>query len=61
MKQEQPEKLTYTVEEAGALLGIGRNSAYEGVKSGDIPSIRIGNRILVPRTALEAKLAGKAA
>ena len=57
--EKHTDRLTYTVEEAGALLGIGRNSAYEGVKTGDIPSIKIGNRILIPKAALEVKLTGK--
>jgi excisionase family DNA binding protein len=50
------ERLTYTVEEAGRLLGVGRDSAYEAVRSGDIPSVRIGRRLLVPRCALLALL-----
>ena len=48
---------TYTVDEAAEILGIGRNGAYEGVKSGEIPSIRIGKRILVPKAALDRMLA----
>ena len=60
MRNQQHEKLTYTIEEAGILLGIGRNSAYKGVKAGEIPSITIGGRKLVPKAALDAKLAGKA-
>ncbi len=44
---------TLSVEETAKVLGIGRNSAYEGVRTGEIPSIRIGKRILVPRLALE--------
>ncbi len=47
---------TLRVEEAAALLGIGRSAAYEGVRSGQIPSIRIGKRVLVPRAALERLL-----
>ena len=47
---------TFTVEEAAEVLGIGRNSAYEGVRTGEIPSVRIGKRILVPRAALERRL-----
>ena len=31
---------------------ISRTSAYNGVKSGEIPSIRIGRRIVVPTAAL---------
>jgi excisionase family DNA binding protein len=47
------ESATLSVEETAKVLGIGRNSAYEGVRTGQIPSIRIGKRILVPRVALE--------
>ncbi len=47
------ESATLSVEETAKVLGIGRNSAYEGVRTGQIPSIRIGKRILVPRIALE--------
>ena len=47
---------TFTVEEAAEVLGIGRNSAYEGVRTGEIPSVRIRRRILVPRAALERLL-----
>ena len=46
-------RLTYTVEEAAHLIGISRNSAYEAVRRGEIPTIRIGRRILIPRTRLE--------
>src|SRR4051812_6906716 len=49
---------TLTVEQAGHELGISRNSAYEAAKRGDIPTIRIGRRILVPRVALERMLIG---
>ncbi len=45
-----------SVEEAAAFLGIGRNTAYSAVKSGEIPSLRIGGRVLVPRAALERLL-----
>ena len=38
-------------------LGIGINSCYVAAKSGQIPAIKIGDRILVPRVALEAMLA----
>ena len=44
-----PARLTLTVEEAAALLGISRNSAYEAVRRGEIPSVRIGGRIVIPR------------
>jgi excisionase family DNA binding protein len=47
-----------TVEEAAAVLRIGRSAAYAGVRSGDIPSIRIGRSIRVPAHRL-AELLGE--
>ena len=41
------EKDVGTVEEAAEVLDISRNSAYEAVKKGQIPSMRAGRRILV--------------
>jgi len=46
------ERLTLSVEETAKLLGISRNSCYEAVRQGQIPHIRFGKRILVPRKAL---------
>jgi excisionase family DNA binding protein len=46
------EKLTLTVTEASKLLGLSRASAYEAVRMGQIPSIRMGSRILIPKIAL---------
>ena len=46
-------RLTYNVDEAAKLLGLGRAATYQGIERGEIPSIRIGKRILVPRAALE--------
>jgi excisionase family DNA binding protein len=52
-----PERLTHTVEEAGQLLGLSRNGAYALAKSGQLPTIRLGKRLLVPKVALERLLA----
>ena len=51
------EKLTLSVTEAGQLLGISRTAAYEGARNGQIPTVRIGKRLLVPRAALKQLLA----
>jgi excisionase family DNA binding protein len=40
--------LTLTVEEAGQLLGISRGAAYRAAANGQIPTIRLGRRLLVP-------------
>ena len=50
------ERLVYTVEEAGKLLGIGRSAAYEAARSGELPVIRIGRRWLVSKQALDRML-----
>ena len=47
---------TYSVEEAGKILGVCRNSAYALAKSGELPTIRLGRRLLVPRDAFERLL-----
>jgi excisionase family DNA binding protein len=51
------ECVTMTVEEAARILGISRNSAFRAVQRGQLPSIRIGRRILVPRARLSALIA----
>ena len=50
------ERATYSVPEAAKRLGVGRGTAYEAVRKGEIPSIKVGGRILVPREALEKML-----
>lgn len=50
------ERLALTVEEAGALLGISRDLAYDLVNTRQLPSVRLGRRIVVPRRALEQLL-----
>jgi excisionase family DNA binding protein len=46
------ERLTLTVEEAATVLGISRAFAYESVRRGDLPHVKIGRRLLIPRAAL---------
>ncbi len=48
-----------TVPEAATFLRVGRTACYEAVRSGQIPSIRIGRSIRVPRAALERLLSGE--
>ena len=56
---DQQNKPVMTVEEVADVLGISRGLAYEGVRDGSIPSLRVGRRILVPRARL-AELLGEA-
>jgi excisionase family DNA binding protein len=48
--------LTLTVEEAGRLLGISRGAAYRAAACGQIPTIRLGRRLLVPTARLHQLL-----
>jgi excisionase family DNA binding protein len=57
VKREQlpvAERLALTVDDAAKLLDISRSLAYEWVKNGTLPTIRVGNAVRVPRRALEA-------
>ena len=51
------ERLVWSVEEAGRLLGISRAHAYELVARGDLPHLRLGRRLVVPKHALAMLLA----
>ncbi len=49
-------RVTLTVEEAASLLGLGRSAAYEAARRGQIPTRRLGRRVVVPVPALLAWL-----
>ena len=51
--------MTLRVEDLMPILGIGRNTAYELIRSGQIRSVRIGRQIHVPREALREFLDGR--
>jgi len=51
------EKLVLSVPEAGRMLGISRAQAYLMAKTEKIPTIKLGRRIVVPKSALEKMLA----
>lgn len=56
MENRTDHPLTLTVEQAAKLLGIGRSTAYELVHTGDIPSLRLGRRIVVPLGQIAERL-----
>jgi len=49
-------RLTLTVEEVGELLSVSRALAYEMARTGRLPTVRFGNRIVVPKKAIETML-----
>ena len=50
-KKVPAESIAYSPVEAAALLGINRHTMYQYIANGDIPSVRIGRKILVPKAA----------
>jgi excisionase family DNA binding protein len=47
---------TMKVERAAKAIGISKAAAYEGVRTGEIPSIKIGRRIVIPTQAIRSML-----
>ncbi len=41
-----------SIEEASSLLGISRRSAYRAATNGELPSLKLGRRVLVPTARL---------
>ena len=57
---QSEKRLVLSVTEAAVALGISRAHAYELVARGQLPSLRLGRRIVVPRRGLERLLDGDA-
>lgn len=51
-----PRPATLTLSETATVLGISRSTAYELAKSGELPVLRLGRRLVVPIRALEQLL-----
>lgn len=56
MSDGQSQRRTISIEEAGRQLGLSRNSAYQAAGRGEIPTIKIGRRLLVPVVAFDRLL-----
>ena len=53
---DPPERATLTVDEAAAILGISRTTAYESVRRGEILARRFGRSVVILRHELERLL-----
>ena len=56
MPSNNTAKLAYSVPEVAKMLSISRASAYAYVRTGEIRSVTIGGRIIVPRKVLDELL-----
>jgi excisionase family DNA binding protein len=45
-------RATITIEQTAQLLGLGRTAAYDAAKRGELPTRKLGRRLLVPVPAL---------
>lgn len=50
---DDSKSVVLTVEEARSLLRLSRGLMYQAIRRGEIPSIRVGRRILISRSGLE--------
>ena len=53
MQSQDQQKLAYSVAEGAAAVGLGRTKFIELINEGAIRTVRVGRRVLVPRSALE--------
>lgn len=51
------ERLLLTPGEAAQLLGIGKTKVFELIRTGAVPSLRIGRARRIPRPAIDAFIA----
>lgn len=56
--QTEAASLVYTVDGFAKLFNISRAAAYQAVKRGEVPSIRIGRRLVIPKAGVDRMLAG---
>ncbi|MDP9404412.1 MAG: helix-turn-helix domain-containing protein [Actinomycetota bacterium] len=56
MRAVAGDRLAVSVEEAARLLGISRDLAYDLIARRELPSVRLGRRIVIPRFQLELLL-----
>jgi len=53
-----PDRMLYRVEEAAAVLALSRHRLYELIRSGELPTVKIGNLRRVPMQSMVAYVDG---
>lgn len=59
MNNSPPARLSYTVDEAAAAIGIGRTTLYGLIGNGTLPAVKIGKRTLIRAADLHRLLSGE--
>lgn len=55
-KELPPAKLSYTLKEAAAAIGVGRSTLHKAIAEGRLKAVKLGNRTLIPADTLRAWL-----
>jgi len=53
MRENNSDKLLLNVRDVVRVTGLSRNSIYAACARGDLPAVRIGRRVLIPKRALQ--------
>jgi excisionase family DNA binding protein len=56
LKRKLIDEVSVSVETAGLALGLKRSSAYQAIRNGELPHVKIGRRIAVPTAAIRRML-----
>jgi len=56
LRPRADERLVYSVAEAAAVLGISRAHGYDLVARGELPHLRLGRRVVIPKRVIEELL-----
>ena len=59
MDAENKQRLVYSVYDLVDLLGLSISSVYKGVNENEIPHVKVGSRILIPKKMLDEWLTKK--
>lgn len=49
-------RMTFSVEEAAAILGVSKSKIYDSVRAGELRGVQVGRRIVIPCDVLEELL-----
>jgi excisionase family DNA binding protein len=58
--REKSRRACYSAKEVADKLGVDIKSVYQGIKTGQIPSIKLGRRELIPAAPFDRMLGEKA-
>jgi excisionase family DNA binding protein len=59
-KPIDPARVVYSVREVARMLGVGKSTVYDAINRGDVPTVRLGRRTLVPRWFIDSQLEKRA-